>query len=123
MNPTSDQISGMADRTISGALIGLLGFSLHKLVLAGVLVDSDVTLLTPMLIILFMAAWGWWVNRPKAIIAAAGAVVGDDGKKTIVVASPELAASTPQTNVVSNLTNNVIDIVTKKALDITPLTK
>lgn len=119
MTPTTDQISGMVDRTISGALIGLLGFVLHKLVLAGVLADSDVTLLSPMLIILLMAAWGYWTNRPKAIVQSAAALPG-----TTVVTTPDLSAATPnQVNIVSNLANNVVDKITNKILETAPVMK
>jgi hypothetical protein len=105
---TTDQASGIADRTISGTLIWLASFVLGKFAAKGYLDASDVPQLSITLIILGSAAWGWWVNRPKAILQAAGNVVGDDGKKTIVIASPELADAIPVENVKSNITTKVV---------------
>lgn len=119
MTPTTNQVSGMADRTISGALIGLLGFFLHKLVVTGILAENDVTLLSPILIILLSAAWGYYVNRPTAIVQAAASLPG-----TVVVTTSDLSDATPnQSNIVSNITNNVVDKVTKKVFDTTPVMK
>lgn len=109
MTPTSDQMTGMAERTVSGALIGILGFALHKLVVLGLLADSDVTTLSPLLIILLSAGYAYWVNRPKAIVQSAAALPG-----TVVVTTPDLSGSTPEKNIVSNTMNRVIDKVTNK---------
>lgn len=119
MSLTTDQASGIADRTVSGALVWAVSFFLGKLAVAGYLMASDVPQLSVVVIILGSAAWGYWVNRPKAIVQSAAALPG-----TVVVTTPDLSAATPnQTNIVSNLANNVIDKVTKKIVAVEPLTK
>lgn len=121
---TTDQASGIADRTISGTMIWLISFFLGKLAVAGYLAASDVPQLSVAVIILGSAAWGYWVNRPKAIVQAAANIVNPDGTKTIIVTSAELAAATPdQANIVSNIANSVIDKNTRKILDPAPITK
>ena len=106
---TTDQASGIADRTISGTMIWLISFVLGKLAVAGYLAASDVPQLSVAVIILGSAGWGYWVNRPKAIIQAAGNVVGADGRKAEIIVSPELAA-VPADNVKSNVTNKVVSL-------------
>lgn len=124
MAMTTDQASGIADRTVSGALVWAVSFFLGKLALAGYLAASDVPQLSVVVIILGSAAWGWWVNRPVAIALAAGNILRPDGTKTVVVTSPEIAAATPgEANIVSNLANTVVDTVTKKATNTSPPTK
>ena|SRR4029077_363914 len=101
---TTDQVSGMADRTISGAMIWLLTYFLHRLEVAGYLQTGDATNLSPVLIILGMAAWGYWINRPKAIVQSAASLPG-----TTVITTAELAAATPnQANIIPNNQTQVI---------------
>jgi hypothetical protein len=68
----------------------------------GYIGESDSATLLPALVLLPALAWGWWNNRPKALLQSASAVVGEDGKKTIVLASPEFAKATPEMNIISN---------------------
>lgn len=121
---TTDQISGIADRTISNTLVWLASFVLAKIAAAGYLDASDIPQLSVALILLGSAAWGCWTNRPIAIAQAAGNILRPDGTKTVVVTSPEIAAATPgQANIVSNVANTVVDTVTKKAINTSPPTK
>lgn len=109
MTPTTDQVTGMLDRAVSGALIWLVTFILHKLAVSGILADGDVASLSPVLILIGSASYGYWVNRPKAIVQSAAALPG-----TIVVTTSDLSTSTPEKNIVSNTMNRVIDKVTNK---------
>lgn len=119
MTPTTDQVSGMLDRAISGALLWLVTFILAKLVTSGYLQSGDAAQLSPILILLGSAAYGYWVNRPKAIVQSAAALPG-----TVVVTTPDLSEATPgQNNIVSNMTKSVIDNVTKKVIETAPATK
>ena len=113
---TSDQASGIADRTVSGALIWLVSFVLAKVAALGYLAASDVPQLSVVVIILASAGWGYWINRPMAIVKSAAALPG-----TTVVTTPDLATATPdQANIVSNLKNKVIDTATQKIVNPIP---
>jgi hypothetical protein len=101
----SDQVKGMLDRAIAVLATWLLTQAVNK----GWITQSDVAQLLPALILLPSLAWGWWINRNKALLQSAANVVGDDGKKTVIVASPELAQATPANeNIVSNTEAKVI---------------
>ena len=94
-----DQIKGMLDRAIAVIATMILGWMVKK----GWLGESDSATLLPAVILLPSLAWGWWNNRPKALLQSAATVVGSDGKQTLIVASPEFAKDTPdQNNIVSN---------------------
>lgn len=108
MNPTGAQVSGMSSMTLASAVTWLVTFALGKFAAAGFLSASDVPQLGIVLVIIGSAGWGWYANRPTAILQKAGAVVGEDGKKTVVIASPELADAVPVPNVVSNTENKVV---------------
>jgi len=100
---TKDQVQGAGDRALLVLVTWFLTFATNK----GWLTTSDVASLAPALVTIVGFAWGYWVNRPKAILQSAAAVVGADGKKTVIVASPELAADTPENNIVSNTPTTV----------------
>lgn len=101
----SDQIKGMIDRAIAVLATMLLGWMVKK----GWLGESDAATLMPALVLLPALAWGWWNNRNVALLQSAANVVGADGKKTVIVTSPELAIATPeQNNIVSNTDAKVI---------------
>lgn len=101
----STQVSGILDRAIAVLATMWLGWMVKR----GYLGESDAGALAPALILLPSLFWGWWVNRDKALVQAAAAVVGADGKKTVVVTSPELAAATPnENNIVSNTEAKVV---------------
>lgn len=93
-----DQIKGMLDRAAAVLATMLVGWMVKK----GWLGASDAATLVPALVLLPSLAWGWWNNRNKALLQSAAGVVGADGKKTVVIASPELAAATPENNIVSS---------------------
>lgn len=93
-----DQVSGTLDRGLAVLATILLG----KLVEWGYLGATDAATLVPFVVLLPSMFWGWWVNRPKALLQSAANVVGADGKKTVVLASPEIANAMPEKNIVSN---------------------
>lgn len=108
MNPTGAQVSGMTSMTLASAITWLVTFTLSKLAARGFLDASDAPQLALVIVIIGSAAWGAYANRPTAILQKAGNVVGEDGKKTVVIASPELSDAVPAPNVISNTTNKVI---------------
>lgn len=95
MNLTWDQISGPLDRVI----LVLLTFLVSK----GYISTADVAGYATLILGIVGAVYGWWVNRPKAIVQSAAALPG-----TTVVTTPNLAASTPESNVKSSATNQVV---------------
>jgi hypothetical protein len=104
---TIDQFKGVADRV--GSLLVMW------LVLRGSLSEGDAERYTVIItdfiaaaVALIAAAWGWWVNRDKALVQSAANVVDADGKRTVIVTSPELAAATTETNIVSGKDNKVV---------------
>ena len=72
-----DQVKGMLDR----ALAVMATMFLNWLVTKGYLGQSDAATLLPALVLLPSLAWGYWNNRPKALLQSAASVVGADGKK------------------------------------------
>jgi len=94
-----DQIKGMLDRALAVLVTMFMGWLVKK----GYLGESDAATLAPAIVLLPALAWGWYNNSNKSLLQSAANVVGDDGKKTVIVASPELAAATPdQQNIISN---------------------
>lgn len=95
MNLTWDQISGPLDRMVLMALT----WAVSK----GYITTADVAPFAGAAIAAAGAFYGWWVNRPKAIVQSAAALPG-----TTVVTTPDLAAATPnQQNIVSNTEQKV----------------
>ena len=95
MNLTWDQISGPLDRIVLVALTFL--------VTKGYISTQDVAGYATLILGIAGAVYGWYVNRPKAIVQSAAALPG-----TTVVTTPTLAASTPETNIKSNATTQVV---------------
>jgi len=95
MTLTWDQISGPLDRMI----LVLLTFLVSK----GYISTQDVAGYAALALGILGAIYGWWVNRPKAIVQSAAALPG-----TTVVTTANLAAATPQENIKSNVTNQVV---------------
>lgn len=95
MNITWDQISGPADRLILMGLAWLVG--------KGYITSADVAPIAAAALAVAGAGYGWFVNRPKAIVQSAAALPG-----TTVVTTPTLAASTPETNIKSSAVNKVV---------------
>lgn len=102
---SQDQITGIFERLIYGAVLAVA----MRLVARGWL-DADMApYVAGGTVAALGSAYAWWRNRPKSVMQSAAAIVGEDGKATIVVASPEMAASTPgQNNIVSNTETRVI---------------
>lgn len=89
-----DQIKGMLDRAIAVVATMALSYMVKK----GWLGESDAAALVPALVLLPSLLWGWWNNRPKALVQSAASVPG-----TVVITTPALAAATPgEANIVSN---------------------
>lgn len=99
MKPTTDQVVGVADRLLTVLVMWLL----MKAVMFGWISESDATSLGPIIVAFLAGLWGWWNNRPKAILVAAARL-----PDTKVVTTPDLAASVPSNNVVSNSETTVV---------------
>jgi hypothetical protein len=56
----------------------------------------------PLLLAVVSAWYGWRINRPKAIVQSAAAL-----PNTTVVTTPDIAKSTPEPNIVSDVTMKV----------------
>lgn len=91
---TYDQIRGPIERVVL--------FGLGLLVGKGVITPADVTNYAAIIMTIIAAFYGWWQNRPKAILQSAAAIPG-----TTVVTDPSISNDTPEKNIVSNLTNSV----------------
>lgn len=95
MGITAEQWKGMADR---GAAI-----LVTWLVTKGYISAEDAANYVVIIVGVAGLAWGWWVNRQKALLQSAATV-----PNTTVVTAPVLAATTPEPNIVSNVTNAVV---------------
>lgn len=90
-----DQISGILDRVIA---VGLT-WAVAK----GYITQSQAAEWLPLILGVLAAAWGWYVNRDKALVQAAAKI-----EDTTVITKPELAADTPERNIVSAAANKVV---------------
>lgn len=95
--PTGDQVKGLTERFVAIGLAWALAKGWIDVKLA--------TDLGPLLVMVLSLGWAWWVNRPKAIVQSAAAL-----PQTTVVTSYDLAHSTPETNIVSQTTNQVVHV-------------
>lgn len=86
---TFDQIRAPVERVVLLALAYAAG--------RGWISEADVAGFGVAALAAISAFYGWWINRPKAVVQAAAAIPG-----TTVVTTPELAAATSETNIVSN---------------------
>lgn len=86
---TFDQIRGPVERVI---YIGL-----GWLVARGFITSAEVANYGTLALAIAAGFYGWWQNRPKAIMQSAAAIEG-----TTVVTTPELAKATPEVNIISN---------------------
>jgi hypothetical protein len=89
----TNQLKGMADRALAVLATTFLGWCVKK----GYIGESDAATLLPTLVLLPSLAWGWWKNRPQAVLASVP--VADP--KAIVVTDSKTADSIPSPNVVS----------------------
>lgn len=92
---TFDQIRGPIERVV---YIGL-----GWLVARGYITSSEVANWATLILAIAAAFYGWWQNRPKAVAQSAAAIPG-----TTVVTTPDIAASTPESNIVSNASTKVV---------------
>lgn len=92
MSITFDQIRGPVERIV---YIGL-----GWLVARGIITSAEVANYATLALAVAAAFYGWWQNRPKAIMQSAAAIEG-----TTVVTTPALAKATPEMNIVSNLSS------------------
>lgn len=95
MNLTFDQIRGPLERVV---YVGL-----GWLVARGFITSADVANYATLILAIAAAFYGWWQNRPKAIAQSAAAL-----PNTTVVTTPDIAANTPETNIVSNAQQKVV---------------
>lgn len=91
---TWEQAKGVLDRLIALLLLWLVS--------GGYLTEGDAATVGTILIGLASLAWGWWANRPKALVQSAATV-----PSTTVITTPALAADTPEPNIVSAASNVV----------------
>lgn len=92
---TAEQFKGIADRLVAMLLVWLVA--------KGYLAEGDAATAGTILIGLLSLAYGWWVNRDKALLQSAATVPG-----TTVVTQSNIAHNTPETNIVSNTTSEVV---------------
>jgi hypothetical protein len=95
MNITFDQIRGPLERIV---YIGL-----GWLVAKGFITSAEVANYATLALAVMAAFYGWWQNRPKAIAQSAAALPG-----TTVITTDAIAASTPEENIKSNATSQVV---------------
>lgn len=104
MNPSKDQTTGIIERVIYGVAMAVL----MKLVAAGWLTADMAPYVAGGIVTAVGGAYAWWINRPKAILQSAAALVDPvTGRKTVIVTSAAMAADTPENNIVSSATNEV----------------
>lgn len=99
-----EQGTGIAERVAYGAVL----FLCMKLVSAGYIDAEMAAYIASGAVAAAGSAWAWWRNRPISLLQSAASVVGTDGQKTVVIASPELANSTSETNIVAGDTNEMV---------------
>lgn len=110
----ADQIKGMLDRALGILAVWLLTQGANR----GWITQSDVAQLLPALVLLPSIAWGWWINRDKALLQSAATVPG-----TVVVTTPALAQETPnEANIVSTAAPKAAISAAVDSAKITPKT-
>lgn len=95
MQITFDQIRGPIER----AVLIALGWAAGQ----GWISSAEVAGYATLLVGILAAFYGWWQNRPKAVLQSAAAIPG-----TTVVTTPALAAATPEGNIVSSAVEKVV---------------
>lgn len=101
--PTWDQIKGVAERLVTISLASVLSLAVSKgWITKQQAVDYGLEW-GPLFLALISAWYGWKINQPRSIIQSAAALPG-----TTVVTLPSIAGSTPESNIVSVATNEVV---------------
>lgn len=109
MNPTfAPRTTGVIERVAWAAAVGI---AMKLATLLGLDQETYVPWIATGILSLIGGAYGWWVNRPQKILEAASNVPNPEahGGKTIVLASPEMAAATTSSpNVISTDDHRVV---------------
>lgn len=98
-NITFDQIRGPVERVV---LIGL-----GWLVAKGYITAAEVAPYATLALAILAAFYGWWQNRPVAVLQSAAAV-----PETVVVTTPSLANATPDQDNIKSCQD--VKVVNKK---------
>lgn len=88
-------MNGITFDQIRGPLERIVYIGLGWLVARGIITSAEVANYGTLALALLAAFYGWYQNRPKAIVQSAAALKG-----TIVVTTPDLAGTTPESNIV-----------------------
>lgn len=89
-----EQKAGIVERLVYAAAMAVL----TKLVAKGYIDQDMAAYVAAGAVTAVGGAWAWWINRPKALVQSAAAVPG-----TIVITNEQIAHSTPELNIVSNV--------------------
>lgn len=101
--PTWDQISGIAERLITVTLASIFSYAVLKgWITKQQAIDYGAELL-PLVLGAAAAGYAAWRNRPKSLVQRAAALPG-----TAVVTTPALARSTPEANIVSSASVDIV---------------
>lgn len=100
---TTDQISGTADRAGLVIVTWLLTVASQR----GWISQGDAITLAPAILVVIGIAWGWWVNRPKAILEAA------TNTGATVITTPEMAKATPGNEKIVSSIEDAKEVVNK----------
>lgn len=96
---TKEQMKGLVERGLTIGATWLVTWLVSK----GYVSASDSAQLIVLIVGAISGFYGWWINRDKALVQAAAAV-----PNTVVVTEHTLAASTPEPNIVSAATTEVV---------------
>lgn len=110
--PTWDQISGVAERLVTVALASVFSLAVLKGWITKQQAIDYGAELAPIILAFAAASYAAYRNRPKAIVQRAAALPG-----TAVVTTPALANSTPEGNIVSSATVDIVPATTTEQLN------
>lgn len=102
-----DQASGAGDRALTVAVTWLITYMTTK----GFITPSQAADFLPLVLGIVVAVYGWWVNRPKAVLQAAAnipevksVVLGASATSSLREAQ-DLASSVPSSKVDTRITS------------------
>lgn len=107
MQPTKDQTTGIIERIAYGLILAVM----MKMVQRGYMTADEAPYYAAGIVGGAGSAYAWWINRPKAILQAAGSIPDPNSPTglTQIVTTPELAQATPENpNIVASTTNAVV---------------